>query len=981
MSQFIKTYGRIRPSANGSATSPLVATDKAVNVDLDNGRKTYELHRIFNSTATQEDVFACVSKKIVEDSADGFNGTIFAYGQTGSGKTHTMLGPSNSWSDPELKGLIPRSIEYLFELLDAKTREFQKFTFSVNVEFVELYNEEIYDLLNLKNKVQLRDLGKEIQLDGAKSETVDNSLDLMHVVQRGWTSRSTGSTAMNNESSRSHALLIIKIKTQEVTGGLVKERSSTLNLVDLAGSERQSHTKATGDRLKEATNINSSLTVLGRCIRILSKPAAGGYVPYRDSHLTHILKNSLGGNSKTAVIVNMHPDREFLAESTSTLNFAQSCALIKNAATRNEVMTGDQENSYKKAIQELRQEVDETRAKVREEFGKKLDDAEEMQRRLTKENDILKAAKIDLQSQLDLACVKYLFNGDTEQSLEEHKKLISSLSDDNVSALYTLKLEKEASEKRCHQLQQHLNELRSQYEINLSETLRLQTPSGKKRSTRSERRQTLYRPSPDTLAEREVEERELAERLEEANTMICKLESEKQTLQSKWENATESLVEAEKRINQLESDKSDLIADKEKLSEELESVIKDNEENVEKISKNHDTLEGLLVKIDDLNKEIKNRKQEKVAIEEKHGKEMEEITNHHKSVKEELESQIRNLSASNSSFSESQKEANEKVELLQQQLQSQLQELQEEKSALQKELANKTQLLADAKNDAKDCSKTSSELQSNIVEKCEMISTLKKKVEENDSELKIKAELIVSLEQDIAKKAELIKQQAAKLDENVIALSEQNSMKRRIEEAIAIEESWKKRYAALEDRRQTEFNDHQRDIKTLKAKKDAELKGYKETLELKSNQLKEQGAKAEKQLSQSKEVFDKKMEEMQQQFAQLSTDALKKQEEKIRHDSSLQWESTIRDKQDEITELRNLNEFYSKQHDEDSHAIANMMNTKQGKVSYVEKIRLEKVEQEKTIIQQRAQIARLSKGQREANRPVLRSRNQEAAPQ
>ncbi|UMM29988.1 hypothetical protein L5515_012068 [Caenorhabditis briggsae] len=963
MSQFIKTYGRIRPSANGSGTSPLVSTDKAVNVDLDNGRKTYELHRIFNSAATQEDVFACVSKKIVEDSADGFNGTVFAYGQTGSGKTHTMLGPTNSWSDPEHKGLIPRSIEYLFELLDAKTREFQKFTFSVNVEFVELYNEEIYDLLNLKNKVQLRDLGKEIQLDGAKSETVDNSLDLMHVVQRGWVSRSTGSTAMNNESSRSHALLIIKIKTQEVTGGLVKERSSTLNLVDLAGSERQSHTKATGDRLKEATNINSSLTVLGRCIRILSKPTAGSYVPYRDSHLTHILKNSLGGNSKTAVIVNMHPDREFLAESTSTLNFAQSCALIKNAATRNEVMTGDQENSYKKAIQELRQEVDETRAKVREEFGKRLDDSEEMQRRLTKENEELKAAKIDLQSQIDLARVKYLFNGDAEQSLEEHKKLISSLSDKSASSLYTLKLEKEASEKRCHQLQQDLNELRSKYESNLSETLRLQTPNGKVRqsSSRSERRQTLYKPSPATLANY-VEESEVAERLDEANTMICKLESEKQTLQSKWETATESFVEAEKQIKELESSKSVLITEKEQLSKEFDAVRRENEENVEKISKNRKDLDGLLLKIAEYAKEIENRKQEKLTIEEKHGKEMDEITNHHKSVKEELQSQIRNLSASNSNFSESQKEANEKEELLQQRLQS----LSEEKSALQKELANKAQLLADAKNDIKECSKTSSELHSKIVEKSEMISTLKKKVEENDAELKIKAELIVSLEQDIAKKAELIKQQAAKLDENVTTLSEQNSMKRRIEEAIEIEENWKKRYAALEDKRQTEFNDHQRDIKNLK---------------LQSNMLKEQGTKAEKQLSQKRQEFDKKVEEMEQQFAQMSTAALKKQEEKIRRDSMLQYESTIQDKQDEITELKNLNEFYSKQHDEDSHAIANMMNTRQGKLSYVEKIRLDKMEQEKTIIQQRATIDRLSKGHREANRPVLRSRNQEAAPQ
>lgn len=280
-----------------------------------------------------------------------------------------MLGPSDSWSDPLAKGLIPRSIEHLFDQLERKAAECQKFSFKVNVEFVELYNEEIFDLLSSQSvsKIILRDTGSDIVLAGSKSESVDNSLDLMNIVKKGWQSRRTGATAMNRDSSRSHALLIVKITTDEVIGDMRTTRTSTLNLVDLAGSERQSHTKATGDRLKEATNINSSLTVLGRCIRMLSKPStAQSFIPYRDSHLTHILKNSLGGNSKTAVIVNMHPDRSFVNESASTLVFAEACTMIKNKVLRNEVMTGDQENSYKRAIQELRLEIEQTRTKTKE---------------------------------------------------------------------------------------------------------------------------------------------------------------------------------------------------------------------------------------------------------------------------------------------------------------------------------------------------------------------------------------------------------------------------------------------------------------------------------------------------------------------------------------------------------------------------------------------------------------------------------------
>uniref|UniRef100_A0A8R1E243 Kinesin motor domain-containing protein n=1 Tax=Caenorhabditis japonica TaxID=281687 RepID=A0A8R1E243_CAEJA len=518
MSCYIKVYGRVRPSTSRNQQNALTVVDKLrVKVEAD-GRceKLYELHRIFAEDIAQEDVFTTAAKKMVEECTEGINGTIFAYGQTGSGKTHTMLGPADSWSDPVAKGLIPRSVEHLFAQLELKAQECQKFSFKINVEFVELYNDDIFDLLRSdSNKITLRDTGNDITLVGAKSESVDNSLDLMHVVKRGWKSRRTAATAMNRDSSRSHALLIIKVCTEEVTGSLKTNRSSILNLVDLAGSERQSHTKASGERLKEETNINSSLTVLGRCIRLLSKPSTShSFIPYRDSHLTHILKNSLGGISKTAVIVNMHPDRSFVAESSSTLQFAEACTMIKNRVLRNEVMSGDQENSYKKAIHELRQEIDETRAKAREEFARRLEESEKNYQQLLAESTALKSEHTELRFKYNVGLVRK-----------------------------TIALELDATNKRCQLLQEQRDELRERLQQSLNSTIPMQTPCGKQRrqSSRPQRRETVYKHSPSRLAELAGQD----DQLHETELRVATLENEIQVVRAKLEKVTEEKFKAE----------------------------------------------------------------------------------------------------------------------------------------------------------------------------------------------------------------------------------------------------------------------------------------------------------------------------------------------------------------------------------------------------------------------------------------------------
>lgn len=985
MSQFIKTYGRIRPSGRGTEATALLATEKCVTVETENGQKSYELHGIFNSEATQEEVFACVAKKIVEDSAEGFNGTIFAYGQTGSGKTHTMLGPANSWSDPIRKGLIPRSIENLFQLLDKKTQECQKFTFEVVAEFVELYNEEIFDLLNVKNKVQLRDSGKDIQLIGAKSETVDNSLDLMHVVERGWQSRSTGSTAMNNESSRSHALLIIKIKTYEMTGGLVKERFSTLNLVDLAGSERQSHTKSGGDQLKEAANINASLTVLGRCIRILSKPTGNTtYVPYRDSHLTHILKNSLGGNSKTAVIVNMHPDREFLPESSSTLMFAQSCTMIKNAVTRNEVMTGDQENSYKKAIQELRKEVDETRAKAREEFAKKLDEAEDIRRRITVENDSLKTENSELRAKYNCALVKYNTEAGTNEIVSEFKKFLSenltSLTKVDLIELtsrnHTLKLESDANEKRCHELQQELNDLRSRYQDNLNTTLQMQTPNAKERrsSSRPKRRETQYKPSPARMAEL-AEDNDTDLQLQEAvirgERLQCELDAARNKLEEAMEKESKMQFQHEKSIGSLQKKVDDYAA-------EIEEVNTEKQDLISKIENGRSQLNLLLNSLHNSQKEKAEIEKQKNELIEKSENELEELRKHYMSQLEALQQENRELQKASSRLQDTQEDMKEK-EAMNSSLSNEIVSLTAKTASLQLDINEKSESLSNLQKEIHEKSQAIDGLRKELSFKSEKIGRLEQEIKSKsqttsnvEEELSTKTNLIAALEKEIENKSKLILELQ---DEKSEEASQIASLRRQCETSHREEAHHKKRCEDLQKKMQADFDGYQRDIKTLKEKKDKEVKMIQKSLDITRETLKSQEDALKTQKTDAARKFDADMAALKKSFEENRIKELKQQEEKIKRESMNQMEASLLVKDNKIIELEHMNKYLTKVHEEDTETIANKLGSKQQKVSYYEKIRREKVEAETIVAQQRVEIARLSKGNRESNRPVLRSRN------
>ena len=306
-----------------------------INKDQKN-QKQFSFDRVFDASLTQEDIFTRVGQSMVESFLKGFNSTIFAYGQTGAGKTHTMIGCLES---PGRFGLLPRCLEYIFYTLNDCNKEY-----SLKMSFIEIYNEKIIDLLsdNDLGVVMIREDGKRgVYLEGVKEDQVVDFNSAVGILKKGITSRHTSSTNMNKESSRSHSILTIHCQILSTENDCSSVKNSVFNFIDLAGSERHKDTRATGERFKEGCNINKSLTVLGSVINALSdkkmkQQIHKSFIRYRDSKLTHLLKNSLGGNSKTVFIANVSPACKYANENLSTLMFAQRAKKVQNAARMNE---------------------------------------------------------------------------------------------------------------------------------------------------------------------------------------------------------------------------------------------------------------------------------------------------------------------------------------------------------------------------------------------------------------------------------------------------------------------------------------------------------------------------------------------------------------------------------------------------------------------------------------------------------------------
>ncbi|KAI9683850.1 MAG: Kinesin [Trizodia sp. TS-e1964] len=321
--------------ANARSNSRKVYEEKSFTFD----NSFWSHNREDEHYAQQEDVYNCLGEEFLDHNFEGYHTCIFAYGQTGSGKSYTMMGT------PDHPGLIPRTCEDLFERIEAN--ELPGTTYAVRVSYFEVYNEHVRDLLVPRQDppyyLKIRESPTEgPYIKDLTDAPVKNYSEIMRFMHMGDMNRTVASTKMNDTSSRSHAVFTIMLKQihHDVDTDETTERMARMRLVDLAGSERAKSTEATGQRLREGSNINKSLTTLGRVIAALADPRHGrgtrkkDVVPYRDSILTWLLKDSLGGNSKTAMIACIAPcDYD---ETLSTLRYADQAKHIRTRAIVNQ---------------------------------------------------------------------------------------------------------------------------------------------------------------------------------------------------------------------------------------------------------------------------------------------------------------------------------------------------------------------------------------------------------------------------------------------------------------------------------------------------------------------------------------------------------------------------------------------------------------------------------------------------------------------
>ena len=315
--------------------------------------KRFTFDCVYDESIKQEDIFAESAFPIIENILEGYNGTIFAYGQTGTGKTHTMAGVID---DPDLKGITPRAFETIFKSINIDTNK----QYLVRASYLEIYKEEVLDLLN-KNGIEKLELkekpGSGVYVKDLSTALVENSEKMMEIMIRGNKNRHVGQTKMNTESSRSHSLFTITVECGELgADGKSHIRVGKLNMVDLAGSEKQKKTESEGVRLEEAIKINLSLTTLCHVISSLVDQKST-YVPYRDSKLTRLLQDSLGGNTKTVMIANIGPADYNMDETLSTLRYASRAKHIENKPRINEDPKDAMLREFQEEINRLREQL------------------------------------------------------------------------------------------------------------------------------------------------------------------------------------------------------------------------------------------------------------------------------------------------------------------------------------------------------------------------------------------------------------------------------------------------------------------------------------------------------------------------------------------------------------------------------------------------------------------------------------------------
>ena len=327
----IKVIARFRPMLKnepGEEFAEINASGKRIELESDSSRLGFDFDKVLGGSAGQDDVYESTATDVINSVLNGYNGAIIAYGQTGSGKTYAMMGPEDS------PGLIPRCASELFYTIQRRTQATSD-SFLLSCSYVQIYKEQILDMLDEGRKCHVSEGSRDVDsmmLNCVSNVPVDSYPEMTRLIKMGNGNRIVHETKMNDASSRSHAVFLITVVCKTTEGGSTVEKIAQLYLVDLAGSECIAKTESKGETLEEAKSINVSLLALRRVIMCLLKKEP--HIPYRDSILTRVLRNAVGGNSRTTILICCSPSTYNKRETVSSLRFGVYTGSITNVAVR-----------------------------------------------------------------------------------------------------------------------------------------------------------------------------------------------------------------------------------------------------------------------------------------------------------------------------------------------------------------------------------------------------------------------------------------------------------------------------------------------------------------------------------------------------------------------------------------------------------------------------------------------------------------------
>ncbi|CAH1778129.1 unnamed protein product [Owenia fusiformis] len=534
--------------------------------------KTFTFDTVFGPDCKQVDVYNEVARPLVECVLEGFNGTIFAYGQTGTGKTFTMEGVR---SQPELRGIIPNSFAHIFGHI-AKAEGDTRFL--VRVSYLEIYNEEVRDLLgkdqNQRLEVKERpDVG--VYVKDLSAFVVNNADDMDRIMTLGNKNRQVGATNMNATSSRSHAIFTVTIECSEKgPDGNQHVRVGKLHLVDLAGSERQAKTGATGMRLKEATKINLSLSTLGNVISALVD-GKSSHIPYRNSKLTRLLQDSLGGNSKTVMCANCGPADYNYDETISTLRYANRAKNIKNSAKINEDPKDALLRQFQKEIELLKQQLEDggvsgsgseeeesSEYETDEEAGVDAD-GQKIRKKKIKKKKGKKGGKLSKEKMTEI-----------QAKIEADRKMLESKVDMEEEERNKVKADLEEKESKL----KHAQDEQAALAQKLAQVEKKIIVGGENLLDKAEEQERLLEESAKELDERRQREENMRKQLQEKEQEKIEIEEKYSTLQEEVAGKTKKLKKVWTMLMQAKSEIADI---QQEHQREMEGLL----ENVRQLSR------------------------------------------------------------------------------------------------------------------------------------------------------------------------------------------------------------------------------------------------------------------------------------------------------------------------------------------------------------------------------------------------------------